>query len=102
VSPWLHRPWPGLPASRDQGLLHRLKVESPLGLEFRRIFLKLAKTSGRTLPRTLMVTSATRGEGKTTTSASLGITLARELREKMLLVDFDLRSPKLHRALGLP
>lgn len=93
---------PGLPASRDQGLLHRLKVESPLGLEFRRIFLKLAKTTGRSLPRTLMVTSATRGEGKTTTSASLGITLARELREKMLLVDFDLRSPKLHRALGLP
>ena len=26
---------PGLPESRDQGLLHRLKVESPLGLEFR-------------------------------------------------------------------
>jgi polysaccharide biosynthesis transport protein len=93
---------PGLPESRDQGLLHRLKVESPLGLEFRRIFLKLAKTRGRTLPRTLMITSATRGEGKTTTSASLAITLARELREKLLLVDFDLRSPKLHRALGLP
>jgi succinoglycan biosynthesis transport protein ExoP len=93
---------PGLPESRDQGLLHRLKVESPLGLEFRRIFLKLARTRGRTLPRTLMVTSATRGEGKTTTAASLAITLARELREKMLLVDFDLRSPKLHRALGLP
>jgi capsular exopolysaccharide synthesis family protein len=93
---------PGLPESRDQGLLHRLKVESPLGLEFRRIFLKLAKTRGRTLPRTIMVTSATRGEGKTTTSASLAITLARELREKTLLVDFDLRSPKLHRALGLP
>jgi len=93
---------PGLPESRDQGLLHRLKVESPLGLEFRRIFLKLARTRGRTLPRTLMVTSATRGEGKTTTSASLAITLARELREKLLLVDFDLRSPKLHRALGLP
>jgi capsular exopolysaccharide synthesis family protein len=93
---------PGLPESRDQGLLHRLKVESPLGLEFRRIFLRLAKTRGRTLPRTIMVTSATRGEGKTTTAASLAITLARELREKMLLVDFDLRSPKLHRALGLP
>lgn len=93
---------PGLPESKDQGLLHRLKVESPLGLEFRRIFLKLARNRGRTLPRTIMVTSATRGEGKTTTSASLAITLARELREKMLLVDFDLRSPKLHRALGLP
>ena len=85
-----------------EGLLHRLKVESPLGLEFRRIYLKLAKTRGRALPRTLLVTSATRGEGKSTTAACLAITLARELREKVLLVDFDLRSPSLHRVLGLP
>ena len=87
---------------RDGGLLHRLKVESPLGLEFRRIYLNLARTRGRTLPRTLLVTSATRGEGKTTTTACLALTLAREMREKLLLVDFDLRSPSLHRALGLP
>ena len=92
----------GVPAPREHGLLHRLKVESPLGLEFRRVYLKLARTRGRALPRTLMVTSATRGEGKTTTTASLGITLARELKEKVLLVDYDLRSPTLHRALGLP
>ena len=91
----------GTAGPRD-GLIHRLKVESPLGLEFRRIYLKLAKTHGRALPRTLMVTSATRGEGKTTTTACLAITLARELGEKILLVDFDLRSPSLHRALGLP
>ncbi len=89
-------------AGNTDGLIHRLKVESPLGLEFRRIYLKLAKTHGRTLPRTLMITSATRGEGKTTITACLAITLARELREKVLLVDFDLRSPSLHRALGLP
>ena len=98
----------GAPVSRGgtagprDGLIHRLKVESPLGLEFRRIYLKLAKTRGRALPHTLMVTSATRGEGKTTIAACLAITLARELREKVLLVDFDLRSPSLHRALGLP
>ena len=97
-----HATLPGLPAPRDSGLLHRLKVESPLGLEFRRIYLNLARSRGRALPRTLLVTSATRGEGKTTTTACLAITLARELREKMLLVDFDLRSPALHRALGLP
>jgi succinoglycan biosynthesis transport protein ExoP len=96
--PLLHT---GTAGPRD-GLIHRLKVESPLGLEFRRIYLKLAKTHGRALPRTLMVTSATRGEGKTTITACLAITLARELREKVLLVDFDLRSPSLHRALGLP
>jgi len=87
---------------RDPGMLQRLKVESPLGLEFRRVYLKLARTRGRSLPGTLLVTSSTRGEGKTTTSACLGITLARELKGKVLLVDFDLRSPALHRSLGLP
>jgi tyrosine-protein kinase Etk/Wzc len=88
--------------ARDGGLLHRLKVETPLGLEFRRIYLKLAKSRGRELPSTLVVTSSTRGEGKTTTSACLGITFARGMTGKLLLVDFDLRSPALHRALGLP
>lgn len=92
----------GQPAGRDPGLLHRLKVESPLGLEFRRIYLKLAKSRGRSLPSTLLVTSSMRGEGKTTTTACLAITLARELKDKVLLVDFDLRSPAMHRALGLP
>jgi polysaccharide biosynthesis transport protein len=92
----------GVPMAREQGMLHRLKVESPLGLEFRRVYLKLAKSHGRSLPHTLALTSATRGEGKTTASACLAITLARELRQKVLLVDFDLRSPALHRALGLP
>ncbi len=91
-----------LPASREAGLIQRLKVESPLGLEFKRIYLNLARTRGRTLPRSILITSSTRGEGKTTTSACLGITLAREHRQKTLLVDFDLRSPALHRALGMP
>lgn len=91
-----------LPAPRDQGLIQRLRLESPLGLEFKRLYLNLAHSRGRSLPRTLLVTSATRGEGKTTTSACLGITLAREHRQRTLLVDFDLRSPALHRALGMP
>ncbi|MCC6349897.1 MAG: AAA family ATPase [Candidatus Eisenbacteria bacterium] len=91
-----------LPAPRDQGLIQRFKVESPLGLEFKRLYLNLARSRGRALPRTIMVTSSTRGEGKTTTAACLGITLAREHRQRTLLVDFDLRSPALHRALGVP
>jgi hypothetical protein len=91
----------GLPAPREGGLLHRLKVESPLGLEFRRMYLNIARARQRALPKTLLITSATRGEGKSTTTACLAITLARELREK-LPGGFDLRNPVLHRALGLP
>jgi uncharacterized protein involved in exopolysaccharide biosynthesis/Mrp family chromosome partitioning ATPase len=87
---------------KDIGLLQRLKGENPLASEFRRVALKLARTRGRPLPHTLAVTSATRGEGKSTTAAGLAITLARELRQNVLVVDFDLRNPGLHRALGLP
>jgi hypothetical protein len=52
------------PVAVSEGLLQRLKTESVLGLEFKRIYLKLARGGGRNLPRTLLVTSATRAEGK--------------------------------------
>jgi polysaccharide biosynthesis transport protein len=51
--------------------------------------------------KTLMVTSALPGEGKTVTSANLGITMARQGRS-VLLVDLDLRRPGLHEVFRMP
>jgi capsular exopolysaccharide synthesis family protein len=51
--------------------------------------------------RTIMVTSASAGEGKTTTLLNLGESLA-EMGRRVLLVDADLRRPALHRALRVP
>lgn len=107
----VRRPLPGPLASltgpaptlaREHGLLSGLKLETPLGRELRRIYLELGRSSRRQLPRTLAVTGATRGEGTSTVAAGLAITLARELRQNTLLVDFDVRTPGLHLALGLP
>jgi succinoglycan biosynthesis transport protein ExoP len=50
--------------------------------------------------KTIMVTSALIGEGKTTTAANLALTLARAGRQ-VILVELDLRRPRLDALFGL-
>ena len=47
----------------------------------------------------IMITSAQAGEGKTSTAIQLGISLAKG-RQRLVMVDLDLRHPDLHRWLG--
>lgn len=51
-------------------------------------------------PKSLLVTSTGKGEGKSTTAVSLSIHFA-QTGQKVLLIDADLRNPSLHRALGV-
>jgi protein-tyrosine kinase len=50
----------------------------------------------------LAVVSPGFGEGKTLTAVNLAITLAREADHTVLLVDADLRNPKVHTYFGMP
>lgn len=52
------------------------------------------------VPKTLAITSAGPGEGKTTTSYALAHSLARANR-RVLLIDSDMRSPSIHTTLGV-
>jgi len=51
--------------------------------------------------RTIAVTSALPGEGKTTASINLALVTALSVGRRVLLIDCDLRRPRVHSALGL-
>jgi capsular exopolysaccharide synthesis family protein len=48
----------------------------------------------------IILTSADAGDGKTTVSSNLAISLA-QVKERVLLVDWDLRHPRLHEVFGV-
>ena len=70
--------------------------ESPVATEFRRIYSKLVSIKNERKIQTILVTSATVGEGKSVTSSFLAITVASLSREKVALIDLDLRRPRIH------
>jgi Mrp family chromosome partitioning ATPase len=52
-------------------------------------------------PRVIGVASPSRGEGKTTATANLGLTLAEGRRVRIMLLDLNLRSPQLIKMFGI-
>jgi capsular exopolysaccharide synthesis family protein len=52
--------------------------------------------------KVVMVTSAVSGEGKTSVAINLALTLSESYRRKVLLVDADLRRPRMHDVFDLP
>lgn len=50
----------------------------------------------------VLVTSAVNGEGKTSSALNMGYVLARDLGKSVLIVDCDLKRPRLNRYAGLP
>src|SRR5437899_6828167 len=82
-----------------EGLTERITWEqkdSEFSESFRNVLasILLPANSGET-PRVLVVTSPQPGEGKTTVASNLAIALA-EIKHRVLLIDGDLRKPRLH------
>jgi capsular exopolysaccharide synthesis family protein len=75
--------------------------ESALAIEMRRLYGKLRQRTRGNALKCFMVTSATVGEGKSTVSSFLALTIARHKKTKTIIVDADLRRPKGHKYFGL-
>jgi protein-tyrosine kinase len=71
--------------------------DSPFATEFRRLLHQVRHSPRVPELKTLMITSSMLGEGKSTITAFLGITAARQKGLKTLIVDTDLRRPTIHR-----
>jgi capsular exopolysaccharide synthesis family protein len=87
--------------SVDTSLVMLTSPMSAVAESYRRIRTNLQFSRPDRELRTLAVSSADKGEGKTTTSANLAFALA-SAGKRTLLVDADLRRPRLHELLDLP
>src|SRR5882762_3740623 len=70
--------------------------------QFRTLRTRLYQLRGVSPVKRVLVTSAVAGEGKTFVATNLAQAIARERDRKVLLVDGDLRSARLHIPLGAP
>jgi polysaccharide biosynthesis transport protein len=95
---------PDLPRLRRLGSGPRDYIEreplSEFGGAFQRLRALLTLSNHRVMPRTVLVTSCTAGEGKTTISVCLGIASISS-GQAVLLVDCDFARPQVHRMLDV-
>jgi len=84
----------------QEGPVALLAPGTPSNKAYRALSAKLRLLAKGRPMRCVQVTSATSNEGKTTVLANLAVSLA-QAGTRVILVDSDLRRPKLHEAFGL-
>jgi len=78
-----------------------LEPDSFVAEQYRTLRTRLESLAAQRPIRTLAVVSALPGEGKTSAAINLAIVSEMHLDRRVLLVDCDLRKPKIHRTLGI-
>ncbi|HEY2150348.1 MAG TPA: CpsD/CapB family tyrosine-protein kinase [Vicinamibacterales bacterium] len=69
--------------------------------QYRALRTRIAQAERLTPLNLIVVTSPGRGEGKSLTTANLGLTMAQDVQRRICLVDADLRNSSLHTLFGL-
>jgi capsular exopolysaccharide synthesis family protein len=75
--------------------------DAPVVTEVRRLLQSLLREAHPDKRKVFLITSAARGEGKSTIAGLLSLVSAQVFRRRTLLIDADLRSPTVHDLLGL-
>ena len=94
---------PTLSGWRNRKVTHVVTIEDPsssVAEAYRALRTSIQFLSLDRSLRTLQITSPVSGEGKTTTVVNLAVALARA-GQRVVLVDCDLRRPRIHEFLGL-
>ena len=84
----------------DDRLVMATSTIGPVAESIRALRTRILFPSSGKIPRTILVTSASPGEGKSFICANLGISLAQGVDNYCLLVDCDLRKPTQHTLFG--
>lgn len=90
-----------LPIRHEELVVYTQPLSAPAE-QYRRLRSSLVALNPDGAPRTILVTSAVEGEGKTVATLNLGLALAERPRSRILVVDADLRRPGVEHYLGLP
>jgi protein-tyrosine kinase len=77
------------------------KPDSPIAECFRFLRSQVTRPAVGSPPRSVLVTSALMGEGKTFVACNLAASISQSLEEYVLLVDADLRNPSVHKVFGI-
>jgi Mrp family chromosome partitioning ATPase len=88
-------------ADLDPGLVCARDSSSPEADHFKQLYQRIFHSRNGASPRTILVTSAGRGEGKTTVAANLALVGARMPGKGALLIEADPRGGDLMRSFGL-
>jgi capsular exopolysaccharide synthesis family protein len=98
-------PQPALVLTESPKLLARLVTSTTSGVsveQYRRAAASLHDQQLESGLKTVMITSALPGDGKTLTVVNLALTLADSFARRVLVIDADLRLPTLHTTLEIP
>jgi Mrp family chromosome partitioning ATPase len=96
-----HREDPGGGAEVNKRRIAIIQPDSYVAEQFRAVRGRIDAMASERKITTIIIASAFPGEGKTTAAVNLAAVTALGLGRRVLLIDCDLRKPKVHTALGL-